>query len=120
MIEEAVRGVAHRPDERELVRDLSEVRKKLRHLHPRHLRFDRLEDALDVGRNIFLRVPEIQVTGSTLEVDQDDALGLAPSGATGVLPRGILGRGEILHLQDLGQTEAQNRRAAYPKQLATS
>src|SRR5262249_41288463 len=73
------------------------------------LRGDGLEDALDVGGDVVLGVPQVEVTGAALEVEEDDALGLAEAGAAAVLLPGGLG---LLQAEEVRQAEAQGGRAA--------
>ncbi len=115
MVEQADRGVAHRADHRELVGDLGELRQQLRELEAAGLRGNRLENALDVGGNIFLWVPQVEVAGAALEVDEDDALGFAEAGTAVVLLGSSRGS---LKLEEAAETEAEDRRAADAQQIA--
>ena len=81
VVEQADRRVAHRADHRDLVVDLGELRQQLGELDAGHLGVDRLEDAADVVGDVVLGVPQVEVAGAALEVEQDDALGLAEAGA---------------------------------------
>ncbi len=72
-------------------------------LDARELGGDGLEDALDVGRDVVLGVPKIEMAGTALEIEQDDALGLAEAGAAGAALAGRPG----LKLQESTQAQAQ-------------
>src|SRR5262249_41428627 len=76
------RRVAHRADHGELVIHLRQLRQNFGELHPRKFRVDRLEDATDVVGNVVLRVPQIEVAGPSLQIDQNYALGLGKTGAS--------------------------------------
>src|SRR5208282_2046659 len=78
----------------------------------RHLGGDLLEDALDVVRDILLGVPEIEVAGTSLEIDHDDTLGLAPArGAACLAASNIRGPcRDRLHLEHRAETPAQQAR----------
>jgi hypothetical protein len=82
VIEEAVRHIAHRTDHRELVVDLREIGQDFGEIDAGNLRADVRERAADFVRHIFLGIPEIQVTGAALKIDEDDALRLSPAGPT--------------------------------------
>ena len=58
---------------------LTQVWKILGELDPGQLCTDRLELALDVVWNVFLRIPEVEMARAALQVNHDDAFGLAPS-----------------------------------------
>ena len=115
VIEETHRRVAHRTDKGEFVGYLSDVGQQLGNLHARNLGLDRLEDALDIGGASLLGVPEVQVARSTLQVDQDNALGLAPAGAAGAGMH-FLG-GDLLQFEHLGKAQPYERRASDAQQF---
>ncbi len=116
VIEQSDRSVTHRSDHRELVVLSRQLRHVLGELNTRQLRGDRLEHTLDVVRNVRLRVPQVQVTRTTLQVQHDHVLRLAES-RTAV--SGTLGRHHVLQSQHLGKTQAQRRRTAHPQNVAT-
>ena len=118
MIEQAVRRVAHRTDHRELVIHLGELRQQLRELHSRQLRRDVAERTLYVVGNVFLRIPKVDVTRATLEINKDDALGFAPTGtATGC--RGRASVGHCLEAKHIAKRKAQHARTTNTKKIAT-
>ena len=82
VIEQPVGRIAHRPDEGELVGDLRQLGQDLGHLDAGNLGRDRLEHAADVVRNVFLGVPEVEMARTSLQIEHDDALGLAPAGTS--------------------------------------
>ena len=114
VVEQSHRRVAHRSDQGSFVEDLRELRQELRYLHARELGIDRLENAADLVGNIILWIPEIKVTGTSLKIEQDKALGLAePRSATDALVGGGL-----LQAKDVGQAEAERCRAADAQHIA--
>ena len=115
VVEQADRRIAHRADQRHLVVDLGELRQQLGELDAGQLGVDRLEDAADVVRNVVLGVPQVEVAGAALEVEEDDALGLAEAGAA---VGGVLGRCRLLQAEEVGQAEAEHGRAADAQQFA--
>src|SRR5204863_7812454 len=98
------------------VQHLGELGHDLGDFDAGQLGVDGLEDAANVVGDIVLGIPEVEMAGPTLEVDQDDALGFAESGAAGVV---LLGGG-FLPAEEVGQTEAKNRGAANAEQLTPS
>ena len=81
VVEEAVGGIAHRADEGRLVEDVGDVRQHLGDLDAGEFGVDRLEDRLHIVRDVLLGIPQVEMAGATLEIAQDDALGLAPAGS---------------------------------------
>ena len=116
VIEQTDRRVAHRTDHRELVVDRRQLRHVLGELNTGQLRVDRLEDTLDVVGHVRLRVPQVQVTRATLQVQHDHVLGLAESGSA---VASTLGRRHVLQPQHLRQTQAKRGRAADLQYVAT-
>ena len=116
VVEQPVWRVAHRPDHRELVVHPGEVGQQFSELHPRKLRIDRLEHRFDVVWHVGLRVPQVQVAGAALQVDQNDALGFSePRTARNLLAL----RPGFFGLQDAAQRQTQRSRASDPNQLTT-
>src|SRR5690606_4871498 len=103
---EPVRRIAHRSNERELVRDLREPRKELRHVHAGHFRRDRWEDALDVVGTVLLRIPKIEMARAALEIDEDDALRFPPAGAAAARR---LARDGASHREELREAQTEKR-----------
>ena len=79
MIEKPVRGVAHRPDRGELIVHLGEFGQDFGEVNPRDLGRNGLEGRTDLIRDVFLGIPEVEMTRPPLQVEQDHALGLAPA-----------------------------------------
>ena len=79
MIEKPVRGVAHRPNRGELIVHLGEFGQNLGEVDPRNLSRNGLEGGTNLIRDVFLGIPEIEMTRPPLQVKQDHALGLAPA-----------------------------------------
>jgi len=115
VVEQADRRIAHRADHRELFVHLGQLRQQFGELDAGQLGVDGLEDALDLVRHAVLGVPQIEVAGTTLEVDEDDALGLAEAGS---IDAGLLLR-LCLQAEQVGQRDTEDGRAAYPQQVAT-
>ena len=83
-----------------------------------HLGVDRLEGAADVVGDVLLGVPEVEVAGPALEVDHDDALGLAPArAAAGAAATSARGRGG-LELEHRAEAQAQQARAPHAEDVA--
>ena len=101
MIEQTVGRVRHRPDHRELVVHLRQTRQVLGEFDAGNLGRDGFELAFNVVRNVFLGIPQIQVTRATLKIDHDDRLGLAPSRSTTVVSVRFAGRLSSLSLARL-------------------
>ena len=113
MIEQAVGRIAHRPNHREAVIDLSELRQQFGELHAWQLRINWLEDALHIIRDARFWIPEIQVRGTTLQIAHDDVLGLAPTGS----PCGQLS-GVSFELQHGTQRQTEHSRATHTQHVA--
>ena len=81
VVEQAVRRVGHRADHREPVVHLRELRQDFGEVDAGDLRADVFERAADVLGRIRFWIPQVEMARSALEVDHDDALGFAPTGA---------------------------------------
>ena len=107
---EVVAGVMmERADDGKLVGNLRLQREKFRHLHPRHVRFDRRPQPAIFRRSFRLHVIHIHVPGPAIEPQQDH--GRIFFGHTG-------SRGSRLHLQELGQTHRGHSRHAQLQKAA--
>ena len=109
VVEESVRRVAHRTDHGELVVDLGELGQDLGEVRAGNFGGDRLEGTLHIVGNVLLRVPKVEVTGSALQVNHDDALGLAPTGSAAVL----FLLSESFGLEERAERHAEHTGAAY-------
>src|SRR5262249_20147325 len=86
---------------------------QFRELDAGQLGVDRLEDALDLVRHVVLGVPQVEVAGAALEVDDDDALGLAEAGtAVAALLLGVR-----LQAEQVAERDAQHGRAADAQEI---
>ncbi len=99
MIEQSIGRVAHGADHGHLVVDLGQLGKEFREMRTRNASRNALEDASHVIGNIGLGVPEVDVTRTTLEIDQNHALGPSPTGTPAMTA--FIGLG--LHLQHRAQ-----------------
>ena len=116
VVEQPVRRVAHRADHRELVGDLRRACGRISVTWmPGILVAIGLNDAADVVRHVFLGVPQVEMARAALEVDHDDALGLAPAGTAAGL--GAPGR-RRLELEHRAQAQTQQARAPDPQDVA--
>ena len=82
---------------------------------PGNLGRDRLEDAPHVVGDVLLGVPEVEMAGPALQVDHDDAFGLAPTRAPARL--GAAGR-HGLQLEHRAQAHAQQARTTDSQDVA--
>ena len=114
MVEQPMGCVTHRANHRHLVVDLGESRQQLGEMNSRNLGRNAIEDALDVIGNIFLRIPQIDMTRPTLQVEHDDAIGLGPTGSA--LDHFS---GDGLHLEHGSQRQAKESRTTDAHQIAS-
>ena len=84
-------------------------------MHSWEFRGDAIEDTLDVVRDIFLGIPQVDVTRTSLQVDHDDAIGLGPTGST--LDHFS---GDGLHLEHGSQRQSQESRTTDAHQIPSS
>ena len=87
-------------------------------LTPGDLGVDRLEGALDVVGDVVLGVPEVEVARPALEVEHDDALGLAPARAAAVSTH--RSRGRPAASEQPAERRPEQRRAADAEHVAAS
>ena len=115
VVEQSDRRVAHRADQRDLVVDLGELWQHFGELRtPGSLVSIGLKTLRDVVGNVVLGVPKVEVAGTSLEVEQDNALRLTPSRTTA---DPLVGR-RLLQAKKIGQAEAEHRGAADAQQIA--
>ena len=113
VVEQALGRVTHRANHRHLVIDLGEPREQLGEVNSRYLRRDGVKHTLDVIGYVFLRIPQIDVTRSPLQVDHDDALRLGPPwGTIDHLP------GHRLQLKDRTQCQTEESSTADSHQIS--
>ena len=114
VIEETVGRVANRAHHGELVVHLRETRQQLREIDAWNLGFDWLERAAHVVRHVLLGIPKIEVARPSLEVTENDALGLAPAGSA----LGSLFLGVGLKFKHGAKRKAHHARAANAQEVA--
>ena len=115
VIEQSRRRVAHRTDQRGLIYLFGQQRHDFSEIDAGHHRFDGLELAAHIRGCVRLRVPNVNMTGATLQEYKDDALGPAP---TALLPRvDGLRLGVSLQAQNIRQADAEHTRAANAQKL---
>ena len=88
--------------------DLGELRHDFRELDATDARVDGAELTADIGRDIGLRVPKVEVARPALEIKEDNALGPPPAGAAALMV--FLGMG--LLLEQAAQRGSEQARAA--------
>ena len=120
VVEQAVGRVVHRPDHREAVVDAGELRQIFRELHPRDLRGDVLEAAPHVVRDVFLRIPEVDMARAPLQVDHHHALGSIPARGCGVFGGFRFIRRRGLESQNVRQRHAEQANTAGSKDRAAA
>src|SRR5262249_41900748 len=105
----------------DLVGDLGELGQDLGDVDARGLGWDGLENAADLVGHVVLGVPEVEMAGASLEIDHDDALGLAPAGTADRLggAPGSFGRVSLAETEQVGERQADHGRAADAEQIAT-
>ncbi len=118
VIEQAVRRVAHRADQRDLVERLRHHRHVLADLRARDLRLDRLELAANIGRRIRLRIPDVDVARPALQEDHDDVPGLAEAARAFVLLREIVRQRRLLRQEEARQMQSDQPERTDAHQLA--
>ena len=103
MIEEPSRRVAHGADERGSIDLLGQLRHDLAELNARYFGSDRLEVTADIGRGVRLRIPDVDMARTSLQVNHQDLLGRSPA-VLGLAGRGAGGLGLFgLEAQYIGQ-----------------
>ena len=85
VIEQPVGRVAHGADHGEFIIHLCQIWQQLGEMHAGQLGLDGLKHAAHLVGGIGLGIPKIEVRRAALQIAENDALGLAPAGAAGVL-----------------------------------
>ena len=107
MIEEPSRRVAHRADQCGAVDLLGQLRHDFAELDAGHFGSDRLEVAADIGRGVRLRIPDVDMARTSLQVNHQDLFGRSPA-VLGLARRGAGGLGLFgLEAQYIGQAQTE-------------
>ncbi len=123
MIEQPVGRVAQGANQRRFIELSRELRQDLRDADAGDVRGDRLKGAADVVRHVLLGIPQVEMTGTALEIDENDAFRPVPAGRPAAAPAAfcVLGalRGAGLEVQHRPQREPQHPGSADPQQIAS-
>ena len=115
MIKQAVGRVADGPHHGELVVYLGQIRQKLGEIDSRQLGFDGLEDRTNIGGRIRFWIPQIQMARATLQVKENNTLGLAPAWTATDLSFLGLSR----HFEHAAQGQAEHTGTAHAQDVAS-
>ena len=117
VVEQTVGCIADGSQERRLVDHLSQLGEQFAELNTGQLGIDRLEHTADIVRYICLRIPQIQMTGATLQIDKDHMLGLAkPCPAVAF----IFSSMQLFVAKQIGKRQTSEGRATHLQQCSTT